>query len=277
MKLEAPRPTIDGTVDPTSKMSQVDNFCLPINLDRLQNDRVKLIPIENCTDNILQEYILGSRAESPELWRFMPYGPFETVEMYKTWHDQNIRHDTTRVIFAICLKAGKVTKRTAEHEKVLEYDVADDTFAGMTGLINASIENSCVELGHIMVLPKFHRTFVHSIASCLLLKHLLDPTTDGDLHLRRVQWQAFSINQPSILAAQRLGFTLEGIIRWQRVIPNHKECISEAPGERSAGKPILDVQGRPLGPGRHSAILSICWDDWLEGKRGHVLELLARP
>jgi len=133
-----------------------------------------------------------------------------------------------------------------------------------------------VEIGYVMLLPQFHRTLVNTHASCLLLKHLLDPIEGGDLNLRRVQWQANSMNQPSIAAAQRLGMTLEGVARWQRVVADNKKCASEASGERADGKPVVDRGGSKLGPGRHSAVLAMCWDDWLDGKREHVMSLLQR-
>lgn len=84
------------------------------------------------------------------------------------------------------------------------------------------------------------------------------------------------MNQPSISAAQRLGMVLEGTIRWQRVVADHKKCASEADVERADGKPVVDRDGRKLGPGRHSAMLAVCWDDWLEGKKDHVMRLLQR-
>jgi RimJ/RimL family protein N-acetyltransferase len=93
----------------------------------------------------------------------------------------------------------------------------------------------------------------------------LDPPPHG-LHLRRVQWQAFSTNQASIAAAQRLGFQLEGIIRWQRVLPEGK--IGNSDGVIDDKMPEMDPTGQKrLGPGRHSAMLSLCWDDWENGAR----------
>ena len=94
--------------------------------------------------------------------------------------------------------------------------------------------------------------------------------------MRRVQWQANSMNQPSISAGKRLGLTLEGITRWQRVVTEGKKCVSETSDERAEGKPVIDRDGRKLGPGRHSAVLSMCWDDWLNGKRDHVMGLMQR-
>ena len=70
--------------------------------------------------------------------------------------------------------------------------------------------------------------------------------------------------------------TLEGVIRWQRVVADGKKCVSESSGEKADGKPVVDPDGKKLGPGRHSAMLSMCWDDWLDGKRDHVINLLQR-
>jgi len=251
-------------------------FCLPINIDRLQNDRVKLIPIEKCTDQNLEEYVTETGINHPELWDYFPFGPYYSVEAYKTWYNNNVRQNPTIIIFAIYLKAGRIAKRISGSNELETLEVADGTFAGTTGLINASVENSSVEIGHVMVLPRFHRTLVNTHASCLLLKHLLDPISQGDLNMRRVQWQANSKNQASIAAAQRLGMILEGVVRWQRVVTDNKKCASEAAGVRVDGMPKIDREGRKLGPGSHSAMLAMCWDDWLDSKRDHITVLLQR-
>ena len=112
----------------------------------------------------------------------------------------------------------------------------------------------------------------------------------GDLGLRRVQWQADTRNVASIRAAQRLGFVLEGVMRWQRVCTENKECVSVSDrrneegddtgigrvGKVVAEPPREDAGGNRIGPGRHSAMLALCWDDWLSGKRDHVLSLLEK-
>jgi len=94
----------------------------------------------------------------------------------------------------------------------------------------------------VTVAKRYHRTHINTNMNGLLLRFCFE-----DLHMRRVQWQAHSENLPSINAAKRLGFTLEGINRWQRVLPVGREGLTR-PGEEN--------------PGRHSAMLAICWDDW---------------
>lgn len=110
-------------------------------------------------------------------------------------------------------------------------------------------------------MPQFQRTFVGSNANGLMLHYLLDPVSDGCLGLRRVQWFANASNERSVNAAKRLGFHMEGILRWHRIMPKGK-----------AG----DDSGDGKGPGRHSALLSFCWDDWQGGGKEKVKALMDR-
>lgn len=110
----------------------------------------------------------------------------------------------------------------------------------------------------INILPWAQRTFITTIANALLLHYLLDPP----LSLRRVTWLANAKNERSVKAAQRLGFRLEGIMRWHRIL-----------GERKDGE-YADGDGR--GPGRDTAMLSICWDDWRDGARDKLKALQER-
>lgn len=40
----------------------------------------------------------------------------------------------------------------------------------------------------------------------------------GGVGLRRVQWQANSVNEVSRKVAERIFFSLEGVMRWERVL-----------------------------------------------------------
>lgn len=248
------------------------NFCLPINLERLQDERLQLVPIDACSDADLEEFVVNN----PGLWRYLPSGPFPSVAAYRAWHAEKIHQHSDSILFGIYLKEGIVNKRIPDSNEVEHIRATDGTFAGTTGLTDVVLRNSVVEIGHVIILPRFHRTFVNSVSTSLLLKHLLDPLAGGDLQLRRVQWQANGSNQASIAAAQRLGFELEGIMRYARTVNDDKECVSKLPNERSEGLPVIDATGSKVGIGRHSAMLAMCWDDWLKGKRDHVLKLLSK-
>ena len=115
----------------------------------------------------------------------------------------------------------------------------------------------------INILPWAQRTFITTAANSLLLHYLLDPP----ISLRRVQWLANAQNERSVKAAQRLGFKLEGIMRWHRVLPVGKD------GAYPAG---IEDKGDGRGPGRDTAMLSICWDDWRDGVRDKLKALQER-
>lgn len=135
-----------------------------------------------------------------------------------------------------------------------------------------------------MILPAFQRTHVLTNAVGLLLHYCLElpvaalslPSITAaqrtqrfgpGLGLRRVQWQAHADNKPSVRAAERLGFKMEGIIRWDRILRTDK-AGAVPPPERAFVNP---------GIGRHCVRLAMCWDDWdLEGGREHVQAQMDR-
>lgn len=146
----------------------------------------------------------------------------------------------------------------------------------MIGLLNASPENLSFEVGHLTILPAFQRTHVSSNAVGLLLHWALDlPSTganhtsvSGGLGLRRVCWSANTQNTRSIALAERLGLKLEAIMRWERVLP--AERVAFAKKELREGDP------RRESPGRDTARLAICWDDWVNGGRVRVDKVMQR-
>lgn len=67
---------------------------------------------------------------------------------------------------------------------------------------------------------------------------------------------------------QKLGFKLEGVLRWDRIFVGSKASASNEIKERE-GDP------RPGTVGTDTAVLALCWDDW-ETERARVLEIMDR-
>lgn len=88
-------------------------------------------------------------SETPEVFQYLPYGPFESPEAYDQWYSNRIRPTKESIIFAIILKAGIVRKRKPGSDQFEELKVEDGTFAGTTGLIRADPANSVVEVGNV--------------------------------------------------------------------------------------------------------------------------------
>jgi RimJ/RimL family protein N-acetyltransferase len=172
-------------------------------------------------------------------------------------------------------------------------------FAGLIGLINSSSQVLATEIGLVIILPPFHRTHVASNAVGLLLHYTLETSNlqahastslqdtsetssaflDGPPHsnvftmvngrplgLRRVVWQADARNAASIRLAERMGFKLEAVQRWGRILP--------------VGRPV-EIEVRIDDPkagegGLNAAMLSLCWDDWESGARDKVQVIMQR-
>ena len=98
-------------------------------------------------------------------------------------------------------------------------------FAGVLGYLNSCPIHLKTEIGFLIVLPPFQRTHVTTNAVGLLLLYALNLPSISDsvpfpgLGLRRVQWQTNELNAKSIRAAERMGLKMEGILRWDRVLP----------------------------------------------------------
>ena len=64
-----------------------------------------------------------------------------------------------------------------------------------------------IEVGHLAFSPLLQRTRASTEAMYLMMKYAFD------LGYRRYEWKCDSLNAPSCHAAERLGFTFEGIFR----------------------------------------------------------------
>jgi hypothetical protein len=64
-----------------------------------------------------------------------------------------------------------------------------------------------------------------------------------------------------------MGFTLEGVLRWDRAFPGPMGVPVDALEKRNG------TTGEAAG--RHTALFSIVWDEW-EEKRGAVLKQMER-
>ncbi|CAE6513793.1 unnamed protein product [Rhizoctonia solani] len=194
-------------------------------------------------------------APHPELVQYLPWNPFNTLHEFEIHFEERIRSDPSWCVYA-ALDKSKLVPDQVETAHAL---------AGTIGYLRASPELSSVEIGYVIVLPSYQRTFVSTHAIGLLLDYALQQPSDGGLGLRRVQWQAHADNMASVRAAQRMGMKMEGILRWERTIPIDKDN-----GIKPRDDDVLQLKGR------HSAMLAMCWDDWENQGREHVQKLMAR-
>ncbi|KAJ7444607.1 acyl-CoA N-acyltransferase [Mycena galericulata] len=220
------------------------NFCFPVP-QVLENARVKLVTFS--TSVHADAFCAGA---NDALFTYLLSGPFATTQAFIYSVETRVKPDPGRVLFAVI-------------------DVESGEFAGTIGLINTDAANLCTEVGFIITLPRFQRTHVTSNAAGLLLRWVLDAPAAGGLGLRRVAWMANTQNVGSVRAAERLGFRREGVLRWDRVLPEWKAAAGN-------GGTIRGGDSKPNCVGADSVVLGLCWDDWEGGAREAVDAIMRR-
>ena len=165
---------------------------------------------------------------------------------------------------------GWLTLAVIDKTRPFSQEDEEGELAGMMTFMNTSVEHLSTEIGCLVVLPKYHRTHVTSNAVGLMLQHALMATEDGGMGLRRVQWQANSMNLASIRVAERMGFLKEGLLRWHYVFRNGAQTAKVGNGRTLPGGSCESDFGRD------TVVLGLCWDDWENGAREIVQKVMDR-
>ena len=121
-------------------------------------------------------------------WDYLGYGPFATREAM----------------------ARHVASFAAQHDPMAwaVRPVATGVVSGWLTLMDIQPANAAIELGNIWFGPRMQRTRAATEAMFMLMKLAMD-----DLGYRRLLWKCNDLNAPSRRAANRLGFTYEGLLR----------------------------------------------------------------
>jgi RimJ/RimL family protein N-acetyltransferase len=90
--------------------------------------------------------------------------------------------------------------------------VATGRAAGWASFMRMEPAHGVVEVGNILLSPSLQRTTAATEAMYLMASHVFD-----HLGYRRYEWKCNANNLPSRRAAERLGFTFEGIFRQHMV------------------------------------------------------------
>jgi RimJ/RimL family protein N-acetyltransferase len=129
----------------------------------------------------------------PAIWTYLPDGPYESVERLRAmlaWARRS--HDP--LYFAI-VPAG------------------ESRALGLASYMRIVPEFGVIEIGGIWFAPSLQRTTAASEAIFLLARHAFD-----ELGYRRLEWKCNALNAASRRAAERFGFTFEGVFRQHMVV-----------------------------------------------------------
>lgn len=127
-----------------------------------------------------------------EIWDYMPYGPFHSAAQYHRWVRDTIE-DPSHLFYAIRINEA-------------------DTFGGVASFLRISPEAGSIEVGHIAYAPILQRIRAATEAMALMMGRAFGAG------YRRYEWKCNALNRPSRAAAQRLGFSYEGIFRQAAVV-----------------------------------------------------------
>lgn len=126
-------------------------------------------------------------------WTYLPYGPFVSFSEYY-----------------------KFLTSMEESNDLLCYTVIERTTnkaVGTVCLMRIDAQNGSIEIGHVVYSVRMQRTTLSTEVMALLQNYIFEK-----LGYRRLEWKCDSLNEPSRTAAERFGFTFEGVFRQSQVI-----------------------------------------------------------
>ncbi|MDP6389128.1 MAG: GNAT family protein [Alphaproteobacteria bacterium] len=135
----------------------------------------------------------------PAIWTYLAYGPFESLDEFHDWLTEcQASHDP---LFLAVL--DRVTGRPGGTGRA----------GGMASYLRMEPEAGAIEIGNIWFAPVLQRTRQATEAIFLMMRHAFD-----GLGYRRLEWKCNHLNAASRRAADRFGFTFEGIFRQHMIV-----------------------------------------------------------
>jgi RimJ/RimL family protein N-acetyltransferase len=137
-------------------------------------------------------YAAAAHDRDGRTWTYLPYGPPATEDDYRRW------------LVATCLG-----------EDPLFFVLVDREIGravGQASYLNIKPAHGSIEVGHVYFSPLAQRTRVATEAMYLMMRRAFEGG------YRRYEWKCDALNAPSRAAAERLGFTYEGIFRQATVV-----------------------------------------------------------
>ncbi len=126
------------------------------------------------------------------LWDYMPYGPFGSSARYHRW--------------------AKDYEGAADPVFYVVRDLVTGRCCGVASFLRITPDAGTIEVGHICFSPELQGTRGATEAMYLMMKWVFEAG------YRRYEWKCNALNLPSRRAAERLGFSYEGIFRQAVVI-----------------------------------------------------------
>jgi len=177
------------------------------------------------------------RDEDGRNWTYLPYGPFADFASFERWVTESSASSDPQ-FYSVRLAPSS--------------DRDAGTAAGVAAYLRLQPAAGVIEIGHIHFSPLLQHTPAATEAMYLMMRRVFE------LGYRRYEWKCDALNAPSRRAAQRLGFSFEGVFRqaivtkgrnrdtaWYACIDKEWPALEEA-YQRWLAPSNFDEQGQQL-------------------------------
>ena len=160
----------------------------------LKGRYVDLEPLD-CKRHAKDLFAAYSEDLEKRVWDYLPYGPFISEAAYSSWITKNASSDD------LCFFAIR--------------DLRDCRCVGVASYLRINPAHGTIEVGHIAFSPLLQSTVGATEAMYLMMKWVFEQG------YRRYEWKCDALNIRSRRAAQRFGFSYEGIFRQAAIVKSH--------------------------------------------------------
>jgi RimJ/RimL family protein N-acetyltransferase len=159
----------------------------------LRGSHVLLQPLDADADAAPLYAVSHPPEGDPAIWTYLFEGPFESVEELR----------------------GLLAQAEASEDPLFFTLVGlpEERPLGIASYLRIEPEHGSIEIGNIWFGTPLQRTTAATEAIYLLARHAFD-----ELGYRRLEWKCNALNAPSRRAAERFGFTFEGVFRKHLVV-----------------------------------------------------------
>ena len=159
----------------------------------LRGERVLVRPVDADADAEPLFAVSHAPGGDETIWTYLPDGPYESPDHLRLMLGWAAGAEDAVYFALVPLPAKRPL--------------------GMAAYLRITPEFGVIELGHIWLSAQLQRTSAASEAIYLLARHAFD-----DLGYRRVEWKCNALNAASRRAAERFGFSFEGVFRKHQVV-----------------------------------------------------------
>lgn len=159
----------------------------------LQGTHILLRPVDAVEDAPQLYAASHPPTGDPTIWTYLPDGPYQSPDHLRQMLEW-AQNSQDPLYFTL----------VATH---------DQRALGLASYLRITPQFGVIEIGHIWFALELQRTTAATEAIFLLARHAFD-----DLGYRRLEWKCNTLNAASCRAAERFGFTFEGVFAQHQIV-----------------------------------------------------------